>query len=339
MKKQQRASDRSHCRALGSVEIVPGQRFGDTPIGAITADDFETVFKRLRGAASTMNKRRQTIIHLQRWGVKKGYLRGPWVDFTKGSDTTVKRKKGARRDRRLIPDRLDDDGRVIELGEEHRLLAVASVWFYNLIVAAVESCCRRGELLSLVWRDVGRDTLRIRAEKSKTGEARDIPISPRLRAVLDMVRNDPAGQPHGPDRFVFGDRIGQQVADPKKQWQGLVLRAFGHTPTWTKGKLSAESRALYRACDLRFHDLRHEGASRWLEAGWPLTHVQRLLGHTSVATTAIYLNVDTKQLLDTMKRFPGPERPALHKVAHEAPVSVGPVGNGTPAALGNVLVN
>jgi integrase len=311
----------------------------DTPIGAITADDIETVFKRLTGEASTMNKRRQTIIHLQRWAVKKGYLVRPWIVFGKDSDTTVKRKKGARRDRRLIADVVDADGKVTEPGEERRLLTVASAWFYNLIVAALETCCRRGELLSLVWRDVGKDTIRVRAEKSKTGEARDIPISPRLRAVLAMVRNDPAGEPHGPDRYVFGDRLGQRVADPKKQWTGLTLRAFGHTATWTKGRLSAESRAQYRACDLHFHDLRHEGASRWLEAGWPLTHVQRLLGHASVATTAIYLNVDTKQLLDTMKRFPGPERPALHNLAHGAAVTVGPVGNETAATTANVLVN
>jgi hypothetical protein len=66
---------------------------------------------------------------------------------------------------------------------------------------------------------------------------------------------------------VFGDRIGRQVADPEKQWEGVVSGAFGHTPTWDKGKLSPESRAQCRACDLRFHDLRHEGASRWLEAG------------------------------------------------------------------------
>lgn len=342
MKRQQRASDASRCKRLGTLLVSTDQRLGDKPIRAITEDDIEQALVALGAvAASSFNKFRQTLIHLQRWGVKKGYLTRPWATFGKDGPERLKRKPGAKRDRRLVPDRLDKDGRVVEPGEERRLLAAASPWFQRLIIAALESCCRRGELLSLQWADVDLDRgqLRIRAEKSKTGKGRRVPILPRLRSVLDHLQYDPDGKRHAPHAYVFGNAIGEAVADPKKQWETLVLRAYGHTPTWTAGKLSADARAQYNAIDLHFHDLRHEGASRLLEQGWPVHHVQAMLGHADLKTTSIYVNTTEAQLLDTARRFPGPERPALHDVAPTADESVGRTGNAVAPSAANVLVN
>ena len=45
-----------------------------------------------------------------------------------------------------------------------------------------------------------------------------------------------------------------------------------------------------RAINLHFHDLRHEGGSRLLEAGWPVHHVQHMLGHAALQQTSTYLN-------------------------------------------------
>ena len=46
-----------------------------------------------------------------------------------------------------------------------------------------------------------------------------------------------------------------------------------------------------------------EAGSRMLEAGWPLHHVQRMLGHADVKQTATYLNAERVGLHDSMKRF------------------------------------
>ena len=73
----------------------------------------------------------------------------------------------------------------------------------------------------------------------------------------------------------------------KKTWESTVLKAHGHSPEWVKGKLSPASRAALRQIDLHFHDLRHEAASRLLEAGWPLQHVQAMCGHADAKTTSI----------------------------------------------------
>jgi integrase len=82
----------------------------------------------------------------------------------------LKREKHARRDRRLIPDELDKDGKVKVPGEERRLLAAANPWLQRLIIAVLETGCWRGERLSLQWQDVSltRNELTIRAEKPRT---------------------------------------------------------------------------------------------------------------------------------------------------------------------------
>ena len=218
------------------------------------------------------------------------YLATPWV--LPGSD--LKREKHARRNRRL------------PFEEEQRILSYSSPRLYRLVVAAVETGCRQGELLSLQWRDVdlaGRE-IRIQASNAKDDEHRHIPISARLLAVLEMAQHGPAGHRFGATAFVFGDDVGGRVTTPKKAWETAVLKAHGHTPRWTKGSnsLAPESQAAYRSVDLHFHDLRHEAGSRWLEAGVPLHHVQELLGHANISTTDTYLNAGRIHLHESMLR-------------------------------------
>jgi integrase len=186
----QRKSDLILLRRLGNL-MVYYERLLDRLIGRLTEDDFQTAFLQVGDLpASTHNKLRQTLIHLQRWGVKKGDLSSVWLT----PDSDLKRKNGARRERRLNPD------------EEAALLQHATSWLRNLIVACLESCCRRGELLSLQWRDVSlaRAKITLRAQNTKPGELRRLPVSRRLLGVLEHVRTGPTGQPQPPDAYVFG---------------------------------------------------------------------------------------------------------------------------------------
>ena len=56
-------------------------------------------------------------------------------------------------------------------------------------MAALDTGCRLGELLSLRWRgvDLERNELTIRAVNAKARKERYIPIVSRLRAVLELV--------------------------------------------------------------------------------------------------------------------------------------------------------
>jgi site-specific recombinase XerD len=56
-----------------------------------------------------------------------------------------------------------------------------------------------------------------------------------------------------------------------------------------------------RKIDLRWHDLRHEAACRWLASGLDLRAIQLLLGHSDLKTTQRYLNVTDEELRKAMR--------------------------------------
>jgi integrase len=104
--------------------------------------------------------------------------------------------------------------------------------------------------------------------------------------------------------YAFGDSAGLKVGNVKRAWETAVLKAHGHIPAWEdSNRLAVASRAAVRAIDLHFHDLRHEAGSRLLEAGWPLHHVQEMLGHSNVSQTSTYLNATRIGLQESMRRM------------------------------------
>ena len=251
--------DRSRLRALAAIATTDGTPLGQVAAIAVTEDDIEAVFDELRRrgyAASTINHYVQTVKSehfkmkppksVEKWAVRKGHLQRPWLS----PGTSVRRRKHAQRSRRLQPDVLDEKGRVKTPGEERRLLEVAGPWLQRLIIAALDTGCRRGELLALQWADVGlaKGELTVRAENAKTRRRRVLPISPRLRGVLALMQTGPDGKTWSPHAYVFGNEIGEQILNPKSAWMVCVLRAHGHEPTYRKeqGTLDTASRAALR---------------------------------------------------------------------------------------------
>jgi integrase len=298
--------DAGMMKRLGTFVLADGVRLGDKAIGAITEDDIEAFYADLRRrgqAASTCNHYVQVIKAVFRWGTKKAYLaRNPISE-----DAALKRTKIAQRSRRLAPDVLDKDGDLKAPGEERRLLAVASPGLQRLIIAALETCCRRGELLQPAM--AGRQPGTRRAPDQ--GRAREGRGNTRA-ADLDAAGGHPgdgSDRSHGrgiPGRCVrvrrarpTDDRIQEAVGDSP------VLKAHGYKPTWVKGGLSSESRAQLKAIDLHFHDLRHEAGSPLHEKGWPIHHVKEMLGHATISQTDTYLNAGRMGLHDSMERFGG----------------------------------
>jgi integrase len=128
-------------------------------------------------------------------------------------------------------------------------------------------------------------------EKTKTKTDRWVPISSRLRKILEMRLSDPKGEPQPLDGYVFGTEIGTRVLNIKRAWMTAVLKAHGIKPTYIKKtmNLSAESRAALKTINLHFHDLRREAGSRWLDRGVPLHTIRDWLGHTNISQTSTYL--------------------------------------------------
>lgn len=102
-------------------------------------------------------------------------------------------------------------------------------------------------------------------------------------------------------------------------------------------RLSQESEATYRAIDLHFHDLRHEAGSRLLEAGWPVHHVQQMLGHASLQQTSTYLNATLRGLHESMRSFEE-ARNSCKSVASNPTRGHRPACKQAPAHNGNSLI-
>ena len=326
-------------KQLVSFRVIDNCLLGEKPVQAVTEDDMEAFVKYLVGlgrASSTRNHYVQLIRAMSRWAVRKGYRSTPLVH---DDSDVIRRRKEAQRHRRLEP------------GEEERLVRAARPHLRAVIVAALETCCREGELLSLRWADVSlaRGEIILRAELTKARERRIIPISGRLRQMLETRRNDSDGRPLPPSAHVFGGEIGRRVGSIKRAWQTAVLRAHGHKPVWIwkkkeapedKGtsKLSPESQAAYRAIDLHFHDLRHEAGSRLLEAGWPVHHVQHMLGHASLQQTSTYLNATLRGLHESMRALEQ-ARKSCKSFASKPTRGPRPARKQAPASDGNSLIH
>lgn len=138
------ANDRG-CLTKMAAATVQECRLGEAPIANLTTDTIELFFAQLQQsglAASTRNKYVQAVKAMFRWATKKGYLaRNPVADAE-----SIKREKHAKRNRRLAADILNAEGKIEREGEERRLLAVAGTHLQRLVVAALETGMRRGEL-------------------------------------------------------------------------------------------------------------------------------------------------------------------------------------------------
>jgi integrase len=170
-----------------------------------------------------------------------------------------------------------------------------------LITSALETGMRPGELLALRWRDVKWDsgTLLLSAEITKTEEARDVPMTQRLRSVLEMRRHAPDGSVHGPDAFVFGNEVGEAVRGAGRMWLKTCLSA--------------------NITGLQFRDLRREFASRLRETpGISDHHVRDWLGHADLATTSRYLATTRVGLQQARKVFESHRDTRPESFAHDS---------------------
>jgi integrase len=243
-----------------------------------------------KGGEVGTNRLLSRLRHVFSWAIAEGYITD--TPFKRGPVSVVKLEtsvEGART-RRLVPSVTLPDGTVRD-GEEVRLLKHAAPHLRALITAALSTGCRLGELLSLQWSQIRRDEqdqarwLLLPAAKTKTAEARVIPVGPNLRAVLELRRHACDGKEQPTTAYVFGNEVGERVKSIRTAWE-----------------LTCERAAI---SDLHFHDLRREFASRLLESHADLHDVQMFLGHAAITTTSRYLQSTPVRLERALARLEG----------------------------------
>jgi integrase len=286
------------------------ERFGDRPISDIrTADieDFIADMKKPRVvnglesrtlAPASINRTIGVLRHMLNWAVGREYLdRTP---FRRGSEVLIRLLHEDNKRRRRVSEE-----------EEGALLAVASPQLRSMIITALDTGMRRGEMLALRFGDVDwkRRLITLRGETTKSRKTRVVPIgTSRLLAVLQWLRLDSAGELKSDDVPVFSNEVGEPLKTFKKAWLVAVLKAHGFDPHWRKGAykdLTNECQQRLREINLHWHDLRHEHASRLVERGVPLAQVRDLLGHASILTTERYDNQKLEALQAAVERLEG----------------------------------
>jgi integrase len=132
------------------------------------------------------------------------------------------------------------------------------------IIGAIELVCRRGEMLLIQNRRVNWDTCQIGipGATTKDKENRRVPFNPKGRLAAVLTRRATLG----PDAFVFGSESGAYQPNIQTAWETLKLLAYGYKPK-TGRTGSVWNREQLQRIDLRWHDLRHEGACRLLAGG------------------------------------------------------------------------
>jgi integrase len=230
----------------------------------------------------TVNRVVSDLRRVLNWAVRRDLLAAS--PFLKGGLAAIKLDhEDNQRDRR-IPD-----------SEEEALLNHAFPLIRGLIILALDTGVRRGEMLEIRVADVNLDRgeIVLRGATTKSGKSRTVPISTlRLRSVVEWFLQDGAGHGKVSDAPLISNAAGEAIGTFRRAWEDANLLAHGHTPERVRktGKLLHASQRALAEINLHWHDLRHEFASRLAERAGPITEIQRLLGHASVQTTERYIS-------------------------------------------------
>ena len=162
--------------------------------------------------------------------------------------------------------------RRLESGEEEQLLS-SSGELKRLIILALETGMRRGEILNIKKShiDFARQTLLI--PLTKTDTPRTIPLSSRAIAVLR-----------------------EQLRGSEKVISIGVTTLFTYKPRSLSGAFLRLSRR-HKIDNLHFHDLRHEATSRFFEKGLNPVEVATITGHKDTRMLMRYTHLRAEDLV------------------------------------------
>ena len=165
--------------------------------------------------------------------------------------------------------------------DEYKRLTTAEPRYKNsiqsrLIIFAVETAMRRGELSRMCWCDFNKRDQMLHIPKAKHGP-RTIPLSHKAMEVLESL----------------AVRIDGQVWGMEKK---SITRAFKRLTT----RLSIDG--------LRFHDLRHEGTSRLFEKELTIPEVQLITGHGDWRSLQLYTKLKPTDVGKKLNRTVGVDK-------------------------------
>ena len=134
-------------------------------------------------------------------------------------------------------------------------------WLRNIVIVALNTGMRRGEIFSLQWFDVDFERGFLNVRNTKSGKDRAIPMNSTIRGLLESL--------HKTSSYVFpSPRTGGKLVDFKGRFDAARKKAD--------------------ISNFRFHDLRHTAATRMADAGVDIFTLAAILGHSDIRMTRRY---------------------------------------------------
>lgn len=171
---------------------------------------------------------------------------------------------------------LDDDERkrLLEACKESR-----SPHLYVIVVLALSTGARQGEILGLKWKDVDFERRIITLHETKNGERRILPVS---NHVLPLLQAHYEARPAHSD-YVFPSPRHNRPLNVRIAWESAV----------TKANIE----------DFRFHDLRHSAASYLAMNGAVPSEIAEVLGHKTLAMVKRYAHLSEAHTSKVVERM------------------------------------
>jgi integrase len=169
--------------------------------------------------------------------------------------------------------------RTISEDDEQRLLEASPPYLRELILFAINTGLRCGDLLDLRWEEVDIEEKRLSLIMGKSRRRLEIPLNETAFSIL----LEKQAAKHGPHVF-YNPGTGDRFYDLKAGFKAILKRAGLTGITW--------------------HTLRHTFASRLTRSGVDLVTVKELLGHSTINTTMRYAHSNHETKARAVSRLP-----------------------------------
>jgi integrase/recombinase XerD len=171
---------------------------------------------------------------------------------------------------------------VLSVDEIQRMFDVCENKKHKVILALLYSCSLRvSELINLKWKHIDRSRMIINIIQAKGNKDRQVALNQQLIDLLTEYYRE-----YEPKEYILNGQFGLQYSDTSVN---QVIKQLG-------AKAGIQNKRLYT------HLMRHTSATHMVENGIDINLIQKLLGHSSVKTTNIYLHISDNHI----SRIPSP---------------------------------
>lgn len=178
-----------------------------------------------------------------------------WIDDSPMRKVT--KPKQARGRERFLSD--DERGRLLTACE-----LSTSNFLYPVVVLALSTGMRRGEIMALRWSQIDLIKQRILLHDTKNGTSRAVPLTGLAHSLIQGMSEARRID----TQVVFYGNDPQTPVDLKKPWTTAIAKA--------------------KLTDFRFHDLRHSAASYLAMNGATTIEIAAILGHKTLQMVKRY---------------------------------------------------